>query len=151
MKARSRLLLIAPCLVVGLLLSVHWVAFSQPASNPVEHGSKLNGENGASLKPGATSHTEVTNKPGIVCASLPRQCATTCDWQVKGGGTIWWYMVLIDSGGVSRTDFTPGGWRGYFIAFDGSRAMSCTELESVSAQQSLHQYRYVWTQRKAIP
>ena len=134
----------ASCITIGVIFSGCAGDVPLPVSSKVERGQKVTAQEVAFIQPRVTARTEVTNKLGTSYVSLPKQRAIAYSWELKGGGMIWWYVIGCAAGGIADGSYTPGGWRGYFIAFDEMGVVTRTEFESLSTRYSLHELLQAW-------
>ncbi len=106
-----------------------------------EYGSKVEAGPARGIRPGQTTRAEVIAKLGTNYVELPRAHAIAYTWEMRGGGGGWWWSFFLPTyfgpAGDADAGKWEGGWRGFFVAFDGNNVVRAAEFKQLSMRRSL--------------
>ena len=146
----ASIFLSAFALAAALLFTGYVGALPRPVSSTkVEYGHRLPTREVAFIQTGVTTRTEVISRLGTNYVSLPGDRAIAYSWEMKGGGGVYWIVVVTPYGGIADGGNWTGGWRAFFVSFDDRGVVTTTAFKSPSTRRSLHEHLYAWI--KTLP
>ncbi len=113
-------------------------------SRTPEYGQRLEPVHCSFIRPGQTTRAEVIARLGSNCVAFRRTHSIAYTWEMRGGGGVWWLVLVGPGGGVATGDQWVGGWRGFFVAFDQRDVVRAAELRKLSASRSLDENMDRW-------
>jgi hypothetical protein len=119
------------------------------SATKVDYGHRLPTKEAAFIQPGVTTRAEVISRLGTNYVSLPSERAIAYSWEMKGGGAVWWCVIVSPYGAIAESGDFPGGWRAFFVAFDDRGVVTSTAFKSPSTRHSLHEHMHNWV--KTLP
>ena len=113
-------------------------------SSTPEYGQKLKPSQTRFIRPGLTTRAEVISRLGTNCVSFRRTRSIAYTWEMRGGGGVWWFVLVCEGGGVVKGGNWVGGWRGFFVAFDERNVVRAAEFKTLSARRALDENMDRW-------
>jgi hypothetical protein len=108
------------------------------SSTKVETGHRITPADMAFIQPGQTTRSQVVARLGRDFAALPCQRAIAYSWEMQGGGGVYWAAIAGPGGGGAASGGWVGGWKGFFVAFDGRSVVQAVGFKDLSTKRSLH-------------